>query len=106
MRPYWSSPSKIFSLAVQTVLTLFLWNKSNASATQPSVVTGGEALSALDKTFWLLLLLLLLRALEVTKLSGKKEEREADCGELYKLARPYQLHFMVFWNPFRRGIPL
>lgn len=27
--------------------------------------------------------------------------RAGDCGKLYKLAQPYQQHFMVFWNPFK-----
>lgn len=54
------SIKNLFSSCANTVLTLFPWNKSNASATQPSCCFRGEALSASDKTFWLLLLLLLL----------------------------------------------
>lgn len=29
-----------------------------------------------------------------------------DCGRLYKLAQPYQQHFMVFWNSFKGNLPL
>lgn len=50
------SIKNLFSSCTNTVLTQFSWNKSNASATQPPCC-GGEALSVVEKTFWLLLLL-------------------------------------------------
>lgn len=75
MRPYWSSPSKIFSLAVQTVLTLFLWNKSNASATQPSVVTGGRGAFSVRQNFLVIVVVVAVARSRSNK-AQRKERRE------------------------------
>lgn len=39
---------------------------------------------------------------------GREREKTwaRDCGRLYKLAQPYQQHFMVFWNSFKGNLPL
>lgn len=57
-----------------------------------------------------------MKARGIRRREGRREEERMrkgggktwsrDCGQLHKLAQPYQQHFMVFWNSFKGNSPL
>lgn len=95
------SIKNLFSSCTNAVLTRFPWNKSNASATRPPCCCGEEALSVVDKTFWLLLL---LWALRVTKLSGKKEEGEGRLWRALQIGTALSAAFHGFLESFQKSL--